>query len=45
MFAYNIKIVFKVFVHHEKILTTLRYKGIDVGVYFEKVKDTIKLEI
>lgn len=48
MFAYNLMSVFRIFVLQDKTqrtLSTLRYRVFAVGVYFEKVNDTLKLKI
>jgi len=46
--SYNLMSVFKLFVLQEKTqktLATLRYRVFSIGAYFEKVGDTLKLNI
>lgn len=48
MIAYNLMSVFRLFVLQEKTqktLATLRYRVFAIGAYFQKSKDTIKLNI
>ena len=48
MIAYNLMSLFRLFVLQEKTqkaLSTLRYRTIAIGVYFERTGDTLKLKI
>lgn len=48
MTAYNLMSPFRLFVLQEKTqkaLSTLRYRTIAIGVYFERTGDTLKLKV